>query len=54
MLLYKPTNRIFQNRAEAKKELGANRYKNAVRYKEIEYVIATYEELQEDNRESGR
>lgn len=56
MILHKPTNRIFKDRAEAKRELGANRYKNAVQYQEIIFmdnVIATYE-LQKDYGEGSR
>lgn len=43
-MYYKPDKRYFNNRKELKDYLGANRYKNALRFGHIEFIntIALY------------
>lgn len=61
MLLYKPTNQLFQNRLEAKKTLGHSRYNKIIKNSPDELIFindddscANYEYIRSNANEHNR
>ena len=61
MLLYKPTNQLFQNRLEAKKKLGHSKYNKIMKnspdeliYINDDHSFATYEYIRSNANEHNR